>query len=147
MLPAKEPLLVFSHPMRSRYGETDKMGYVYYGRYMEYFEVARTEMIRAAGIPYRQLEERGFMLPVLESHIQYKQPVFYDELMEIRVLLYEIPGVRLNTFYEIRTDEGKKLHTVGQVTLCFVDASTRRPVKAPEFFLSGIEQLIHDARH
>jgi acyl-CoA thioester hydrolase len=147
MLPATEPLLVYSHPMRSRYGETDKMGYVYYGRYMEYFEVARTEMIRAAGIPYRQLEERGFMLPVLESHIQYKQPVFYDELMEIRVLLYEIPGVRLNTFYEIRTEEGKKLHTVGQVTLCFVDASTRRPVKAPEFFLSGIEQLIHDARH
>jgi acyl-CoA thioester hydrolase len=87
------------------------------------------------------------MLPVLESHIQYKQPVFYDELMEIRVLLYEIPGVRLNTYYEIRTDEGKKLHTVGQVTLCFVDATTRRPVKAPEFFLSGIEQLIHDARH
>jgi acyl-CoA thioester hydrolase len=146
MLPPSEPLFVYSHDMRSRYGETDKMGYVYYGRYMEYFEVARTEMIRAAGIPYRQLEERGFMLPVVESHIQYKLPILYDELMSVRVIIHDIPGVRLNTYYEIRTDNGNKLHTIGQVVLCFVDATTRRPVKAPDFFLSGIEQLIHDSR-
>lgn len=144
MLPAADPLFVFEHPMRSRYGETDKMGYVYYGRYLEYFEVARTELIRAAGIPYRQLEDSGFMLPVLESQLQYKLPIFYDELMSIRVLLYEIPSVRLNTYYEIRTDGGRKLHTVGKVVLCFVDAGTRRPVKAPDYFVDGIRNLIDD---
>lgn len=145
MLPDTDPLFVFEHPMRSRYGETDKMGYVYYGRYLEYFEVARTEMIRAAGIPYSQLEEAGFMLPVLESKIQYKAPVFYDELMSIRVLLYELPSVRLNTWYEIRTGGGGRLHTLGSVTLCFVDAQTRRAVKAPGFFVDGVRRLIDAA--
>lgn len=147
MLPAAEPLFVFEHPMRSRYGETDQMGYVYYGRYLEYFEVARTEMIRAAGIPYRQLEESGFMLPVLESQIQYRLPIFYDELMSIRVMLYEIPSVRLTTYYEIRTQDGAKLHTVAKVVLCFVDAATRRPVKAPGYFLDGVRNLIDASRH
>lgn len=141
MFPDNEPLLTFTYQLRSRYSETDKMGYVYYGRYLEYFEVARTEMIRQAGFSYRDLEESGIMLPVIHSEIQYKQPVFYDELMDIRVLLFDTPSVRLNTYYEIRTDEGRKLHTVGRVTLVFTSTDTRRPVRAPESFLNGILRL------
>lgn len=70
--PDREPLIEYTHKLRSRYGETDKMGYVYYGRYLEYFEVARTEMIRSFGLSYRELEENGVMLPVIHSELEYK---------------------------------------------------------------------------
>lgn len=138
MFPDKDPIFTYVHQIRSRYGETDKMGYVYYGRYLEYFEVARTEMIRNSGFSYQQLEESGIMLPVIHSEIQYKEPVYYDELMDISVHLFEIPGVRLRTYYEIHTQNRQKLHTLGSVTLCFTDVNTRRPVRAPKIFLDSI---------
>jgi len=141
MLPSGEPIVSFTYQLRSRYGETDKMGYVYYGRYLEYFEVARTEMIRSAGFSYRDLEESGIMLPVIHSEIQYKQPVYYDELMDITVHVYDMPSVRLNTYYEIKTNDASKLHTLGRVTLVFTNTETRRPVRAPQSFLDGILAL------
>ena len=90
LFPDKEPLIKYSHKLRSRYGETDKMGYVYYGRYLEYFEVARTEMIRSFGFSYRELEDKGVMLPVIHSELEYKQPIHYDVEMEIKVMVYDI---------------------------------------------------------
>lgn len=140
-LPSGEPLISYTHQIRCRYGETDKMGYVYYGRYLEYFEVARTEMIRAAGFSYRSLEESGVMLPVVHSEIQYKEPVFYDELMDITVHVYEMPSVRLNTYYEVHTENKTRLHTLGSVQLVFANMETRRPMRAPESFLNGILSL------
>lgn len=135
------PLIRYRHALRSRYGETDKMGYVYYGRYLEYFEEARTEMIRDAGLPYSELEEKGYMLPVVHAELDYKQPIFYDELMYIDVLVYEEPGVKLDTRYEVRTENDEKVKISGQVILCFVDVETRRPCRAPQFFLDGLRQV------
>lgn len=115
------------------------MGYVYYGRYLEYFEVARSEFIREAGLPYRELEEQGVMMPVIETQIRYHQPVFYDSLMDIRLMLYEMPVTRLETWYQIFTDTDKP-HVTGKVTLVFMNAETRRPVRAPEIFTEGINR-------
>jgi acyl-CoA thioester hydrolase len=78
------PILSFEHRLRSRYSETDKMGYVYYGRYLEYFEEARTEMIRSMGVRYSTMEKDGIMLPVIHSEIDYKHPLYYDEEILIR---------------------------------------------------------------
>lgn len=136
--PDKQPLIEYTHVLRSRYGETDKMGYVYYGRYLEYFEVARTEMIRSFGLSYRELEDKGIMLPVIHSELEYKKPVYYDVEMKIRVLVYDMPGVRLQTYYQVLTDEGESPHVLGEVSLCFMDAETRRPCRAPEEFLERI---------
>src|SRR5262245_23887837 len=61
-------------PIRVRYAETDQMGYVYYGRYAEFFEVGRVEALRAIGFPYRQLEEAGVRLPVHDLHVKYHKP-------------------------------------------------------------------------
>jgi acyl-CoA thioester hydrolase len=141
MIPETPPLIRYTHQLRSRYGETDKMGYVYYGRFLEYFEVARTEMIRNSGYSYQQLEESGIMLPVIHSEIQYKEPVFYDTLMDITVTVHEAPSVRLKTYYEVRTENATRLHTIGTVTLVFADAKTRRPVRAPQTFLDAVMQL------
>ena len=74
--PDASPIHSFEYRLRSRYSETDKMGYVYYGRYLEYFEEARTEMIRSLGMSYDAMEDEGIMLPVVHSEIDYKQPLF-----------------------------------------------------------------------
>jgi acyl-CoA thioester hydrolase len=116
------------------------MGYVYYGRYLEYFEVARTEMIRSLGIPYSRLEEDGFMLPVVHAELDYKAPVHYDELMTIEVSVFDKPMVRLDTFYRVFTSRLEKPHVLGQVTLCFTDSKNRKPCRAPDYFNDLIEQ-------
>lgn len=119
------------------------MGYVYYGHYLDYFEVARTEMIREAGFPYTRLEKEGIILPVIYSQIAYHQPVFYDELMNIEVLVFEIPVVRLETYYRIFTERQEAPHAEGQVTLCFTDAETRKPKRAPKDFVQFLEKSQH----
>lgn len=137
--PENDPVLRYTHTLRSRYGETDQMGYVYYGRYLEFFEVARTEMIRSLGFSYKKLEKEGVMLPVIYSQIEYKSPIFYDEEMEIEVSVFKKPLVRLETFYRVFTNRSDKPHVLGQVNLCFTDSTTRRPCKAPDHFLKHLE--------
>lgn len=145
MFPDKSPIYSYSYELRSRYGETDKMGYVYYGRYLEYFEVARTEMIRSIGMPYTELEDEGIMLPVVETQIAYKAPIFYDELMRINVFLFEIPTVKLETYYKIFTDRlGPQPHAIGRVTLCFMREENRKPCKAPQSFIKGLNTRIDE---
>ncbi len=140
--PDKKPLVDYTHRLRSRYSETDKMGYVYYGRYLEYFEVARTEMIRHLGIPYSELENSGIMLPVIHTEIEYKKPVFYDVEMNVRVMVFDEPVIRLRTYYELTTENSNDLHVKGEVTLCFTNMETRRPCKVPSFFLDKIKPKI-----
>ena len=141
-IPENTPLVEFDHVLRSRYGETDKMGYVYYGRYLEYFEVARTEMIRSYGLSYSKMEDEGIMLPVIHAELEYKSPVFYDEEIIIRVLVYDMPGVRLKTYYKVIAKERDQLCVLGEVSLCFMDDKTRRPTRAPKYFLDQFEKEI-----
>ncbi len=134
VIPDKKPIVRYDHFLRSRYGETDKMGYVYYGRYLEYFEEARTEMIRSYGVSYRQMEDDGIMLPVIHAELQYKLPLFYDEQIKIRVSVFDVPNVRLQTYYEVIAVERDKLCALGEVSLCFMDSESRKPCRAPEYF-------------
>ncbi len=141
MIPSSAPIYSYSHQLRSRYGETDQMGYVYYGRYLEYFEVARTEMIRSLGMPYTALEEEGIMLPVVHTEVDYKSPIYYDELMNVKVHLFTVPTVKLETYYEVFTDRSEKAHALGRVTLCFMKEENRKPCRAPEHFLESLSAL------
>lgn len=144
MLPEKKSIYTYNHQLRSRYGETDQMGYVYYGRYLEYFEEARTEMIRSLGFPYKKLEENGVMLPVIHTEVEYKAPVFYDELMDVRVMLFDIPKVRLETYYEVFTERRERPHILGKVELCFMKEDTRKPCRAPSEFVENLSALIRN---
>jgi len=139
--PDEAPIYSYSHHLRSRYGETDQMGYVYYGRYLEYFEVARTELIRNLGLPYSKMEEEGIMLPVVDAAAEYKSPVYYDEEMEVKVLIYDIPMVRLFTYYQVYTGRQEEPHVLGRVTLAFSDSKTRRPCRAPKGFLEKLKSF------
>ena len=73
--------------IRVRYAETDRMGYVYYGNYATYFEVARVESLRNLGFSYRSLEDEGILLPVLDFSIRYRRPAYYDDELTIKTII------------------------------------------------------------
>lgn len=125
---------IFKHTtrLRVRYGETDQMGYSYYGNYAQYFEVGRVEALRDIGMSYRSLEEQGYMLPVSTMDIQYKAPALYDDELNITTHIRELKGARLIFDYEIHVNE--KLISTGSTTLVFVSKETMRPIGAPEIF-------------
>jgi len=141
LLPEKEPIYRYSHTLRSRYSETDRMGYVYYGNYLTYFEAARTELIRSLGMSYRELEDSGYMLPVVESSVKYKAPLLYDDLITIDACLFELPKIKLKTWYEIYTERQEAPHATGKVVLCFVDRENRRPCNAPDIFVNKFKEI------
>jgi acyl-CoA thioester hydrolase len=131
-------MFVHEEKIRVRYAETDQMGYVYYGNYAAYYEVARTEMLRKTGFSYKELEEMGVMMPVLEMNIKYSQPAKYDELLTVKVIIKEKPSVRIKFEYEVYNEEGIILNT-GNTQLVFVDMARNRPCKAPEVFMKKME--------
>ncbi len=113
------------------------MQYVYYGRYYEYFEAARNEMLREIGFEYKQLEALGIMLPVVASHAEYNQPAHYDDLLEIRTRVTAVENVRITISYEVvRKDESKVL-VKGYTIHAFINEHGR-PKRPPEAFREAL---------
>ena len=125
--------------IRVRYAETDQMGYVYYGNYATYFEVARVEALRQIGLSYKELEDTGIMMPVLENWSKYIVPAKYDELLAIKAMIKERPQRRIHFHYEIYNPSNKLIH-LGETKLVFVNISTRRPCQIPEQFTNLINK-------
>lgn len=119
--------------IRVRYGEVDRMGYLHHGNYPLYFEVGRTELIRTLGLSYRDMEDRGVLLPVRDLVINYKQAALYDDGVIIRTSLSQKPTVRVSFDYTMHNEKGILLADA-KTTLVFVDAKSRKPIKAPDFF-------------
>ena len=118
--------------IRVRYGETDAMGFLYYGNYALYYEVGRTDMIRQLGITYKSLEADGIFMPVTEHHSRFLRPARYDDLLTVKTLLKTWPSERRITFHtEIYNAEHKLLNT-GQTVLAFVDAGSGRSRSIPK---------------
>ncbi|HLT89094.1 MAG TPA: thioesterase family protein [Sphingobacterium sp.] len=132
---------MFTHEttLRIRYAETDKMGYVYYGNYATFYEVARTEMLRSTGISYKELEDIGVMLPVTDLVSKYYQPARYDDLITIKTYIKEKPVVRIKFEYEIYNQNGVLLNT-GYTQLVFVDMKKNKPCRAPQIFQKKIDR-------
>ncbi len=109
--------------LRVIYGDTDQMGVVYHANYFRYFEFSRMEFFRARGGNYRELEEQGFQLPVVEATAQYKAPARYDDLLVIRPILSELRRASLTFTYELfREGEPSSLLCTGQHRACLYGA-------------------------
>lgn len=129
----------FETQIRVRYAETDQMGYVYYGNFAAYYEVARTEAFRSLSIQYNQMEKEGVMMPVLEMRTKYIRPARYDDLLTVKMMLRTKPaGARILFEYEV-LNEAKELLTVGETTMVFVDMKSGRPIPVPQDILSKLE--------
>ena len=117
---------------RVRYGETDQMGYLYYGNYALYYEIGRVEMLRSLGLTYKEMEEeQGIMMPVPSLQMRFVRPAKYDEMLTIRTTLRQLPD-KFITFHMEIFNEARKLVNGGSVRLCFVDKKTGGTVPAPE---------------
>ncbi len=119
--------------LRVRYGETDQMGFVYYGVYAQYFEVARVEAIRNLGVLYSDLEKlHNIWMPVMNMHVRYLRPARYDDLLTIHTTIPSLPGKDIRFRYEIHNEAGALLNGA-LVQLCFLDARTQKRIDAPDF--------------
>lgn len=123
--------LPLKHIYRFRvgYNETDQMGYAHHSCHLVWFEKARTELLRAKGFTYREVEEHGVMLPVREARIRYHAPARYDDELEVEARLEEMAGVRCKFQYSVRRLVDDRRIADGEVDLVFCDLSGK-PTKA-----------------
>lgn len=126
-----------STEVRVRYGETDQMGYLYYGYYALYYEVGRVEAIRALGYSYKQMEDDGIFMPVKKLESTYLRPARYDDLVRIETSITELPSRDIKFRCELFNEENKLLN-VGLVTLVFFDPKTQKTTPAPKAILEKL---------
>ncbi|HIA37815.1 MAG TPA: acyl-CoA thioesterase [Flavobacteriales bacterium] len=124
--------------LRVRYGETDRMGYVYYGNYAEYFEVARVEAMRNLGISYKELEDNGILLPVYTYNITFLKPAFYDDVLLVKTKILRIPQAKIEFEYETYNSCHELINTANTV-LVFLSKENNKPIKAPDFFVDRLK--------
>ncbi len=112
-----------------RYGETDQMGFVYYGNYALYYEVGRNDCVKKLGFPYKQMEANGVMLPVIKMVTDYRKPAKYDDLLTIKTSVTEMP--RRTITFKSEVYRGEEHLNTGVVTLIFVNTANGRPMSCP----------------
>ena len=126
------------HQLRVRYAETDQMGFVYYGIYAQYYEVARVEAMRDIDIHYATIErDHGIWMPVMNMNVRFLRPARYDDLLSIYTTIPSMPELEIRFRYEIKNEEGVLLNGA-LVQLCFLDAKTQKRIIAPDFIKQSL---------
>jgi acyl-CoA thioester hydrolase len=134
-------MLLHKTNIRIRYADTDQMQFAYNGKYFEYFEVGRTELMRDQNLTYKTIEKNGYMLPVHSVFISYKSPAYYDELIEIESRVEKMPELKVHIDHTVRSTERDILICEGYVELVFIKKSTKKICRPPEFFLNAIQKF------
>lgn len=112
--------------LRVRYQETDQMGVVYHTNYLVWFEVGRTEMMRERGFSYKDLEEKGLLLPVVDVHCKYEHPARYDDLVTIRTRISQFNRSKIVFAYEVIHHETGRRLVKGESIHLWVDKEMKR---------------------
>ena len=131
-------MISFETKIRVEYHHTDQMGIVHHSNYVKFFEVARTEWLRASGLTYAEMERRGVMMPIVDVAVKYRNPALYDELISVTAFVDEAPKARMVFRYEVRGEDGREIAS-GSTTLGFIDKETRRPMRAPQWLLEVVK--------
>ena len=118
--------------IRVRYAETDKMGVVYHANYFVWFEVGRCELLRAVGKSYRDLEDAGIRLPVIEAHCEYKSPALYDDELVVKTRGKLLSPARIEFAYEISRPADGTVNAVGRTVHASLDTNGR-PCRLPGY--------------
>ncbi|MDA9240996.1 acyl-CoA thioesterase [Flavobacteriaceae bacterium] len=119
-----------------RYSETDQMSFVYHGNYVKYFEIGRIAWLKKIGISYKQMEDDGIMLPVVDVKINFRKSASFDDKLILTTKLIRLPSYMIEFEYEIiRNDD---LITRGYTKLIFLNSKTKKPIKCPNFILNKI---------
>ena len=129
--------------IRVRYADTDQMKFVYYGKFFEYFEQGRSDLLRGIGLPYPRIEEMGLFLPVIEAHAAYKRAARYDDLLNVVTVFRDMPIARVRLEYEVYKEGESEILADGYTIHTFVNAVTGRPTRAPAQFIETIEKSLN----
>lgn len=122
---------------RVRYSETDQMGVVYHGNYAQFFELGRTEWLRSLGVTYKNMEVSGIMLPVISLNCNFIKSALYDDVLTIHTFLKKEPLVKIEFDYEIKNQDAELICT-GNTVLAFMNSETLKPIRCPEYLLTGL---------
>jgi acyl-CoA thioester hydrolase len=109
--------------IRVRYAETDRMGLLHHANYLIYFEQGRTELLRALGLAYKDLEDQGYLLVLTRAEVRYRSPARYDDLLTLRTTVVRTTAVRIDHRYELF--RAGTLVAEGSTTLACVDRDGR----------------------
>lgn len=116
------------------------MGVVHHGNYAQYLEIARIDWLRQFNISYGQMEKDGIMLPVYSMEFRFHKPAVFDDILNLKTRLKELPSVKIAFEYEIY-NEKKELLTSASTVLVFMDSKTKRPIRCPQFILDKIQEI------
>jgi acyl-CoA thioester hydrolase len=134
-------MITYISTIKVTYSDTDQMGYVHHNNYVKYYETARWELFEQLGIPYKAVEEKGFMLPVVRMDLKFIKPAFYDDLLTIETTFYKIIGPKIFFRYRLFNEAGSLVNKA-EVTLAFITATTRQPCLAPTFLTEKLQGAI-----
>lgn len=134
-------MMINKTEVRVRYADTDQMKFVYNGKYFEYFEVGRSEMMREVGLTYDEIEKQGYHMPVMEAKIEFKNAAFYDEVLIIESSVKELPKLKVRIEHKIYSKERNVLIAEGYIELAFMRADTQKLTRPPLFFLDTIRKF------
>ncbi len=134
-------MLSHTTTIRVRYADTDKMQFVYNGKYLEYFEVGRTEVLRNIGLPYSELEKKGYQLPLMEAGLKYKNPAHYDDELNIEATIKELYTAKVHIEYKITRKEDGALIATGFTDHMFIKEDTKRPTKPPQVYIDALKKF------
>lgn len=109
--------------IRVRYAETDRMGLLHHANYVVYFEAGRTELLRKRGFTYREMEDAGHLLVIVDVGCKFKRPAYYDDLLTLITIVEKVTHVKIVHRYEVRRDG--MLLAEGHSTLACVDRDGR----------------------
>jgi acyl-CoA thioester hydrolase len=130
----------YDYRVRVRFSDTDPMGVVYHAKYLEWFEAARTELIRTCGMSYKMIEEKGFSLPVIEAFCRYRRSVTYDELIRIKTRLTALTRLKLRLDYQVLGEEDTEVRVEGYTLHCFTDRHGK-PVRVSKPLMQFFQQI------
>ncbi len=133
-------MLTHTTTIRVRYADTDKMQFVYNGKYLEYFEVGRTEILRQVGLPYSKLESAGYQLPLIEARLKYKSPAYYDDELNIEATIIELYSAKVRIEYKVTRKNDKTLIATGFTEHMFMKEETKRPTKPPQIYIDALKK-------
>jgi acyl-CoA thioester hydrolase len=137
-------MLSHSTSYRVIYGDTDMMGIAYYANYLRWFEIGRTELLRAWGLPYRELEAQGILLPVSEALCKYMAPARYDDVLTIEAGLSPELKAGLKIEYRITGADAQTVHATGHTIHAFLNREGR-VIRPPQFFRALIREQSGEA--
>ena len=132
--------------IRVRYADTDAMKFVYYGKYFEYFEQGRSELLRDIGMPYTEIEKQGILIAVVEAYAKYRKSARYDDLLTVETSCSEMPVARIRIEYRIMLEGETDPIVEGYTVHSFLNEATGRPTRAPAQFVQILQEAMNTNR-